>query len=145
MSRRLIPLLLVLGTLLIGTPAHAAPRPVRVLTFNICGNVCRHGEVARTAGNIAYQIRGRRVAVALLQEVCFAQFLGVRTRLARYGYTAMFAGGGKGGRCDDVDRAHGTAFGVAIVARGRLTGRSVWTCPARRRSGRRAGCCSAPR
>ena len=129
MSPRLIALLAVLGTLLLGTPAHAATPAVRVMTFNLCGNVCRHGEVTRTAGNIAYRIRARHATVTMLQEVCYAQFLGVRARLARQGYTAVFAAASKGGRCDDFDHRHGQGFGVAIVARGRLTGRVVRALP----------------
>lgn len=111
-------------------PAEAAATvPVRVMTFNICGNVCRHGEVSRTAANIAYQITARHATVTMLQEVCYTQFLGVRARLAKRGYTAVFASAAKGGACDDVDRGHGRAFGVAIVAKGRLTGRVVRTLP----------------
>ena len=69
--------------------------------------VCRHGEVDRTTANIAYQIRARGVAVAMLQELCYAQFLGARDRLGRYGYAVVFAAASKGGQCDDHDRAHG--------------------------------------
>jgi endonuclease/exonuclease/phosphatase family metal-dependent hydrolase len=133
MSRRLsVPAAVVLALLtglLAGPPARAAAAPVRIMTFNICGNVCRHGEVARTAGNIAYQIVARRATVTMLQEVCYAQFLGVRARLARRGYTAVFGAAGTGGRCDDFDRAHGRAFGVAIVARGTLTRAVVRALP----------------
>jgi hypothetical protein len=133
MSRRLsVPaavVLALLAGLLAGPPARAAAAPVRIMTFNICGNVCRHGEVARTAGNIAYQIVARRATVTMLQEVCYAQFLGVRARLARRGYTAVFGAAGTGGRCDDFDRTHGRAFGVAIVARGTLTRAVVRALP----------------
>jgi endonuclease/exonuclease/phosphatase family metal-dependent hydrolase len=129
-SPRLIALLAALVTLLVGAPAHAAtPSAVRVMTFNICGNVCRHGEVTGTAGNIAYQIRARHATVTMLQELCYSQFLGVRARLAKQGFTAVFAAASKGGRCDDFDHRHGRGFGVAIVARGRLTGRVVHALP----------------
>jgi endonuclease/exonuclease/phosphatase family metal-dependent hydrolase len=111
----------VLG-LLVGAPAHAGGPPLLTMTFNACGNVCRHGEVDLTTSNIAYQIRARRVGVAMLQELCYSQFLGVRDRLARYGYTAIFATGTKGGHCADYDRQHGRAFGVALIAHGKLSG-----------------------
>lgn len=129
MRVRLAALLAVVAVLLSGAPAQATPRPIRVMTFNICGNVCRHGEVATTAGNIAYQIRARHAGVTLLQEVCYAQFLGVRNRLARYGYTAVFARAAVGGKCDDHDKRHGRGFGIAIVVRGTLTGRTVRALP----------------
>jgi endonuclease/exonuclease/phosphatase family metal-dependent hydrolase len=120
--RLVVALLATLVSLLAGTPARAGGPPMLTMTFNACGNVCRHGEVDLTTANIAYQIRARRVAVAMLQELCYSQFLGVRERLARYGYSAIFATGAKGGHCADYDRAHGRAFGVALIARGRLTG-----------------------
>jgi endonuclease/exonuclease/phosphatase family metal-dependent hydrolase len=129
MRIRLLALLAVVASMLVGTPAPAARTPARVLTFNVCGNVCRHGEVTRTAGNVAYQVRARHAAVTMLQELCYSQFLGVRSRLARYGYTAVFAPAATGGRCDDHDRRHGRGFGVAIVAKGKLTGTVVRRLP----------------
>jgi endonuclease/exonuclease/phosphatase family metal-dependent hydrolase len=109
-------------SLLLGTaPAQAAGPRLTSMTFNACGNVCRHGEVDFTAANIAYQIRARNVSVAMLQELCYAQFLGVRDRLARYGYQAAFATGTKGGHCADYDPAHGRAFGIALLAKGTLS------------------------
>ena len=128
-------LAVVLSLLTLGTPARAGGSSVPTMTFNVCGNVCRHGEVAATAANIAYQIRARRVAVAMLQELCYSQFLGVRARLARHGYSAIFATATRGGHCADHDRAHGRAFGVALIARGPLTGavahRLISTSPVR--------------
>jgi endonuclease/exonuclease/phosphatase family metal-dependent hydrolase len=110
----------VLGVL-VGAPAHASGAPMLAMTFNVCGNVCRHGEVDDTTANIAYQIRARRVSIAMFQELCYSQFLGLRDRLARYGYSAIFATGTNGGHCADYDRVHGRAFGVALIARGTLT------------------------
>jgi endonuclease/exonuclease/phosphatase family metal-dependent hydrolase len=112
----------VLGALAGVAPAHAAGPPMLTMTYNACGNVCRHGEVDLTSANIAYQIRSRDVAVAMLQEVCYAQFLGVRDRLARYGYQAIFATATRGGHCADHDHTHGRAFGIALLARGTLSG-----------------------
>ena len=122
-------LLALIATLPAGAPATAARPAVRVMTFNICGNVCRHGEVTETAGNVAYQIRARHVAVAMLQEVCYSQFLGIRRRLARYGYTAVFGRADRGSRCDDHDRRNGTGFGVALLAHGTLSGAVVRPLP----------------
>jgi endonuclease/exonuclease/phosphatase family metal-dependent hydrolase len=131
--RLLLTMLVTLAALLTGTPATAATRaaatPVRVMTYNICGNVCRQGEVATTAGNVAYQVRSRAATIAMLQEVCYSQFLGVRSRLARYGYSAVFAAAASGGHCDDDDHRHGRAFGVAIIARGTLSGQIVRRLP----------------
>jgi endonuclease/exonuclease/phosphatase family metal-dependent hydrolase len=126
--RLIVALVATVVSLAGGAPAQAASPSVRLMTFNICGNVCRHGEVAGTADNIAYQVR-RRASVALLQEVCYAQFLGIQSRLARYGYTGVFAAASEGGRCNDHDHAHGKGFGVAILARGKLTGRVVHRLP----------------
>jgi endonuclease/exonuclease/phosphatase family metal-dependent hydrolase len=112
----------VLSLLVGGAPAHAGGPPLLTMTYNACGNVCRHGEVDLTASNIAYQVRARNVSIAMLQELCYAQFIGVRDRLARYGYQALFATGTKGGHCADHDRAHGRAFGIALLARGALSG-----------------------
>jgi endonuclease/exonuclease/phosphatase family metal-dependent hydrolase len=117
------------GLLPIGLPAQATTSAVRALTFNVCGNVCRNGEVAATAGNIAYRVRSLGASVVMLQELCFSQFLGIRDRLAPYGYHAMFATVSRGGRCDNDDRKHGDGFGVAILARGVLTDRYAHRMP----------------
>jgi endonuclease/exonuclease/phosphatase family metal-dependent hydrolase len=110
-------------SLLVGAaPAQAGGPPLLSMTFNACGNVCRHGEVDLTASNIAYQVRARGVSVAMLQELCYSQFLGVRDRLARYGYQAIFATATRGSHCADHDRTHGRAFGIALLAKGRLSG-----------------------
>jgi endonuclease/exonuclease/phosphatase family metal-dependent hydrolase len=122
--RLVVALLTAVVGLLAGapSPARAAGPPMLAMTFNACGNVCRQGEVDVTTSNIAYQIRARRVSIAMLQELCYSQFLGVRERLAPYGYSAIFATGTKGGHCADHDRTHGKAFGVALIAHGTLTG-----------------------
>jgi endonuclease/exonuclease/phosphatase family metal-dependent hydrolase len=119
------------AAVLVAGPAQAAPPVVRTMTFNICGAACRGGEVVRTAGNVAYQVRARRVHVALLQEVCYSQFLGIRSRLRGSGYTAAFLQTTVAGRCDDVDRRHSKAYGLAILAKGKLSGRVAKTLPSR--------------
>jgi endonuclease/exonuclease/phosphatase family metal-dependent hydrolase len=121
--RLVVAALTTLLSVLVGAaPAHASGPPLLSMTYNACGNVCRHGEVDLTASNIAYQIRSRDISVAMLQELCYSQFLGVRDRLARYGYQAIFATATKGSHCADDDRAHGRAFGIALLARGTLSG-----------------------
>lgn len=116
-------------SVLAGMPASASLPVVEVVTFNLCGNVCRHGEVAATSGNIAYRIRKVGASVVMLQELCYTQFLGVRGRLARYGYTAEFAAASSGGHCDDDDHKHGKAFGIALIAHGVMTGKVVYRLP----------------
>jgi len=131
-TRRLCALLAVLpllAGLVVATPAQAAPGPIRVMTFNICGNVCRKGEVTKTAGNVAYQVTARRVGVTFLQEVCYSQFLAIRKRLLRRGYHGVFAASTSGGKCDDHDRKHGSGFGNAILVRGPVSGRVVRRLP----------------
>jgi endonuclease/exonuclease/phosphatase family metal-dependent hydrolase len=128
--RRLVLVVLAaVAALAPAVPAQAAAAPVRALTFNICGNVCRHGETAATSANIAYRIYAQRASVTLLQEVCYAQFLALQARLAPYGYRATFAPATTGGQCDNQDTKHGRAFGVAIVARGSFASRVIYRLP----------------
>jgi endonuclease/exonuclease/phosphatase family metal-dependent hydrolase len=125
----LVALLGVLAGLAVPAPAQAAGTRVRVMTFNICGNVCRKGEVASTAKNVAYQVTARRVTVTFLQEVCYSQFLAIRNRLYDHGYRGVFTAGETGGRCNDYDRKHGKGFGNAILVRGKVFGRIVRGLP----------------
>lgn len=132
MRRRLVSALLAVVFAVVGGmtgPAVAAPAPVRTMTFNACGNVCRLGEVDTTTGNIAYQIRRRNVAVAMVQELCYSQFLALRGRLTGYGYSAVFGNASNGKHCDGDSPGHGRGFGVAIVARGTLYGAVVQKLP----------------
>lgn len=110
-------------------PALAAPAPIRTMTFNVCGNVCRMGEVDLTTKNIAYQVRKQNITVAMFQEMCFTQFLALRSRLAGYGYSAVFGNAASGGRCDGDSAGHGRGFGVAILARGAMSGQTVVRLP----------------
>ncbi|WP_433360638.1 endonuclease/exonuclease/phosphatase family protein [Actinoplanes sp. CA-142083] len=128
--RLVVALVAAVLSVMVGAPAQAArPAAVKAVTFNVCGNVCRYGEVSNTAGNIAYKIRALGASVTMLQELCYSQFLGIKGRLARYGYTAEFARASSGGRCDDYDRKHGKGFGIAIVARGTVTGKVLYKLP----------------
>src|SRR5215212_836516 len=102
----------------------AARRPVRdvsVMAFNVCGGVCRRGEVSRTAAFTARTAVARKADVVLLQELCFSQFLRIRKLLAARGYSGRFAASTQSGACDDDDRQHGKGFGVAVLVHGRAT------------------------
>ncbi|MFI7368773.1 endonuclease/exonuclease/phosphatase family protein [Actinoplanes sp. NPDC049668] len=110
------------------------PPTVEVFTFNVCGNICRRGEVGLTAQNVADQIRRRETSVAMLQELCYSQYLGIRRLLVKRGYSAVFARATTGGKCDNDDRRHGRGFGVAIVARGTLYGKVVRRLPSPHRA-----------
>ena len=133
----------VLGLLVPGT-ARAADPPdlgvpdvvlqgagvsVKAITFNICGNVCRSGEVRGTSSNIANQISTRRPGLVFLQEVCYSQFKAVQARIASKGYSSTFVQTTKGGKCDRYDRRHGEGFGLALAVKGRFTGRTVRWLP----------------
>ena len=102
---------------------------VTVMSFNVCGGVCRGGEVDRTAAFTAGTAVRRRASVVLLQEVCHAQYVRIRALLARDGYTGRFAAGTQAGRCDDHDRRHGRGFGVAVLVRGHAAGTVVRRLP----------------
>ncbi len=102
---------------------------VTVMSFNVCGGVCRGGEVTRTAEFTASTAVRRRASVVLLQELCFSQYVRVRALLARHGYTGRFAASTDAGRCDDHDRGHGRGFGVAVLVRGGASGAVVRRLP----------------
>jgi endonuclease/exonuclease/phosphatase family metal-dependent hydrolase len=121
----MVALLAVFGAV----PAQAAPPAVRVLTYNACGNVCRLGEYELTTRNIAYQIQTRKASVTMIQELCFTQFLRLRSRLAAYGYSAVFGAATTGKHCANDAQGHGKGFGVAIVARGAMAGQIVRQLP----------------
>jgi endonuclease/exonuclease/phosphatase family metal-dependent hydrolase len=94
------------------------------MSFNVCGGVCRHGEVATTARFVAKVAMRRGVGVVLLQELCYSQFRRVRQLLAGHGFSARFAAQTNSPACANDDARHGTGFGVAVLVRGRVT-RSV--------------------
>jgi endonuclease/exonuclease/phosphatase family metal-dependent hydrolase len=94
------------------------------MSFNVCGGVCRHGEVTTTARFVAEVATRRGVGVVLLQELCYSQFRLVRQLLARRGFSGRFAAQTSSPACANDDARHGTGFGVAVLVRGRVT-RSV--------------------
>lgn len=105
--------------------------PVSAMAFNICGAMCRHGEVRRTAAYTVDRALANRVAVVFLSEVCHSQFQRMKVLVTKKGYTALFAANASSGRCDDHDARHGQSFGLAMLVRGRATGRVNVRLPVR--------------
>jgi endonuclease/exonuclease/phosphatase family metal-dependent hydrolase len=95
-----------------------------LMSFNVCGGVCRRGEVTRTAQFVARMATRRGAGVVLLQELCYSQYREVRDLLARRGFSGRFAPQTHSMACANDDASHGTAFGVAVLVRGRIS-RSV--------------------
>jgi len=117
------------GTLSAVSVSHRAAARVSVMSFNVCGGVCRGGEVTRTAAYTARTALQHKASVVLLQELCYSQFIRIRTLLGSAGYTARFAAGTAAGACDNHDRKHGKGFGVAILVRGKSAGNLVKRLP----------------
>jgi endonuclease/exonuclease/phosphatase family metal-dependent hydrolase len=104
---------------------------IKVMSFNVCGGVCRRGEVTRTSAYTARTALRHKASVVLLQELCYSQFVRIRALLGKAGYTARFAAGTEAGACDNTDPLHGKGFGVAILVRGKSTGSVVKRLPTR--------------
>jgi endonuclease/exonuclease/phosphatase family metal-dependent hydrolase len=102
---------------------------ISVMSFNVCGAVCHRGEVTRTAGYVARTAVARKASVVLLQELCYGQFLQVRSLLAAKGYSGTFATTAQSGSCAVADPKHRRGFGVAVLARGSVRGRVVKPLP----------------
>jgi endonuclease/exonuclease/phosphatase family metal-dependent hydrolase len=102
---------------------------ISVMSFNVCGGVCHRGEVTRTARYVARTAVARNASVLLLQELCYGQFLGVRSLLAAKGYTASFATTTQSAQCAIADPGHRRGFGVAVLVRGPAHGRVVKPLP----------------
>jgi endonuclease/exonuclease/phosphatase family metal-dependent hydrolase len=99
------------------------------MSFNVCGGVCHRGEVTRTAGYVARTAVARKASVVLLQELCYGQFLQVRSLLAAKGYSGTFATTAQSGGCAVADPGHRRGFGVAVLVRGSFRGRVVKPLP----------------
>lgn len=102
---------------------------VSVMSFNVCGGVCHRGEVTRTAGYVARTALARSASIVLLQELCYGQFLRVRSLLAANGYSASFAAATQSAECGTADPGHRRGFGVAVLVRGPSHGRVVKPLP----------------
>jgi endonuclease/exonuclease/phosphatase family metal-dependent hydrolase len=109
--------------------AASAASTVTAMSFNMCGVVCRKGEVRTTAAYTASKITGKGVTVAFLQEVCYSQYRQLKGLVEGKGYTTAFASQTSSGTCDNVDSRYGRGFGTAIVVKGRSTGRTVLPLP----------------
>ena len=107
---------------------HPAPS-VSIMSFNVCGGVCHHGEVERTAGYTARTAVARNASVVLLQELCYGQFVRVRSLLAAKGYSGTFAAASRSAGCAVDDPQQRTGFGVAVLVRGAMHARVVKPLP----------------
>jgi endonuclease/exonuclease/phosphatase family metal-dependent hydrolase len=102
---------------------------VSVMSFNVCGGVCHRGEVERTARYTARTALARNASVVLLQELCYGQFLRIRSLLAADGFSGSFATATQSAGCASGDPRHRKGFGVAVLVRGSLWGRVVKPLP----------------
>lgn len=117
-----------------GGPGHAYEKSleaaeITVMSFNVCGGVCHHGEVTRTAAYTAQTAVARKASVVLLQELCYGQFLRVRSLLAEQGYTGTFTAATQSKGCAVDDPGRHTSFGVAVLVKGQYSGRAVKILP----------------
>ncbi|HET6532218.1 MAG TPA: endonuclease/exonuclease/phosphatase family protein, partial [Actinoplanes sp.] len=113
------------GATWIEPAAPPAAYPLAVMSFNVCGGVCRRGEVARTAAFTTSTALRHQASVVLLQELCLRQYRRIRSVLAGHGYIGRFA-------ATTRSRACGGAFGVALLVRGSTSGTLVNRLPVRR-------------
>jgi endonuclease/exonuclease/phosphatase family metal-dependent hydrolase len=102
---------------------------ISVMSFNVCGGVCHRGEVQRTAVYTARTAVARNASVVLLQELCYGQFVRVRSLLAAQGYSGTFAAASQSAGCAVGDPQHRTGFGVAVLVRGAVHARVVKPLP----------------
>jgi endonuclease/exonuclease/phosphatase family metal-dependent hydrolase len=109
-----------------------ASRAATVVSFNACGGVCRRGEVDRTAAHIADVALRRDADAVLLQELCYGQYVRVRTLLAAHGYTGRFVASTRSRACAGDDHRQALGFGVAELVRGRISGSLVLPLPTSR-------------
>lgn len=109
--------------------AKLATPDVTVMSMNVCGVVCRRGEVKNTAAYAARTARNRAASVVMFQELCYSQFVRIRSLLKKHGYTGRFGTATRAGTCDNHDRRYGTGFGVAVFARGATSGTALKRLP----------------
>lgn len=91
-----------------------------LMSFNVCGGVCRRGEVATTARFIAGVATRRGAGVVLLQELCYSQYRRLRALLGREGFSGRFGAQTESPACANDDPTHARGFGVAVLVRGRI-------------------------
>jgi endonuclease/exonuclease/phosphatase family metal-dependent hydrolase len=106
-----------------------AAAEITVMSFNVCGGVCHRGEVTETAGYTARVAVARKATVVLLQELCYGQFLRVRSLLADHGYSGTFTAATQSGGCAVRDPGKHTGFGIAVLVKGKFSARVVKVLP----------------
>jgi endonuclease/exonuclease/phosphatase family metal-dependent hydrolase len=111
------------------TPSAAAPAAVTGMSFNVCGVVCRKGEVTSTASYVANRAISLKITVGFLQELCYSQFRAIQATVQQRGYSAVFAASTNSGACDNDDDRYGKGFGTAILVKGKTSGRVVIKLP----------------
>jgi endonuclease/exonuclease/phosphatase family metal-dependent hydrolase len=127
-----------LGSSLLMHPAAAASPTVSAMTFNICGAACHKGEVKPIAAYVVNRAVGAKASVVFLEEVCYSQYRQIKALVEKKGYSTLFTATTSSGYCDNDDRRYGTGFGVAILVKGRSSGRVVLPLPVTAGSEKRA-------
>jgi endonuclease/exonuclease/phosphatase family metal-dependent hydrolase len=132
--RRLLVLLCALTVVLTPTAAHASSKVrIRSMTFNLCGVMCSKGSMAPASYTLR-QITSRSIDVTSLQELCYSQFRSITDGLPK-GYSAAFTTTKTLGTCDNYDRRHGKAYGIALIVKGSMIGsKQVKVLPSGRHS-----------
>ncbi|WP_316814373.1 endonuclease/exonuclease/phosphatase family protein [Pedobacter heparinus] len=111
--------------------SQASPQALRlkVLHYNICGNVCwestdapsggvdTRGSVSRMA-TILTAIDNNTPHLITFNEICYSQYRNIRADLIARGYGSTYSSSMTGGQCDDYDSSWGTGFGDAIFYKG---------------------------
>lgn len=103
---------------------------LKVLHYNICGNVCwestdapsggvdTRGSISPRMSRILSAIDNNTPHLITFNEICYSQYRNIRTDLIARGYGATYASSTTGGQCDDYDSSWGTGFGDAIFYKG---------------------------
>jgi endonuclease/exonuclease/phosphatase family metal-dependent hydrolase len=110
--------------------APASTTRIGLMSFNVCGGVCRRGEVPDTAGFVAATAERGGASVVLLQELCYHQYRRIRELLGAQGFTARFAAQTRSSRCAS-NRGRGQGFGIAVLVRGPVAATTVKRLPTR--------------
>lgn len=133
LRRRLAATVLVcvgLAAGLVATPSvNAAQGAAKLLSLNVCGVVCRDGEVDTTAEYVYRRTRGHNASVVFLQEICYSQYRQIRSLLHGDGYSTLYTSTTKSGTCNNHDDRYGTGFGIALLVKGKTSGREVLPLP----------------
>jgi endonuclease/exonuclease/phosphatase family metal-dependent hydrolase len=110
-------------------PNAQAASTVKAMSFNVCGAVCRGGEITTTAAFAANKATSTGASVAFLQELCYSQYKRIQKLVAKKGYSTVYTSTTNSRTCDNHDKRYGTGFGMAILVKGRVSGRTVLRLP----------------